>query len=235
MKNKVTYNMFKKEFWTWENLLNKQKFREVKQKHNEGMKGETMKIFGFRSKTNWKMFLATLGYGFIAMFIIVAIINPSSEEVAGDVEAEDPIANVEEEEAEVEEPVVEETVVEKAEREAEEQAQAEAEAEAEAQQEFENSLTVSQKNAIQTADKYIKYSAFSKSGLVEQLEYEGYSNEDATFAVENVEVDWREQAVIQAKNYLDYSAFSRSGLIDQLLYEGHSQEDANYAVNQVGL
>jgi len=69
-----------------------------------------MKILGFRSKKNWKMFLASLVYGFIALFIIIAIIDPSSEEVAGDVEAKDPIAKVEEEATEeVEEPVVEET------------------------------------------------------------------------------------------------------------------------------
>lgn len=67
-----------------------------------------MKIPGFRSKTNWKMGLATLVYGFIALFIIIAIIDPSSEEVAGDVEAEDPSANVEEVAEEVEELVVEE-------------------------------------------------------------------------------------------------------------------------------
>jgi len=96
-------------------------------------------------------------------------------------------------------------------------------------------LTVSQKNAIRKAEDYLDYTAFSKSGLVEQLEYEGFSNEEATFASENIEVNWREQAVLKAEDYLNYSAFSRSGLIDQLLYDGHSQEDANYAVDQVGL
>jgi len=174
-----------------------------------------MKILGFRSKKNWKMFLASLVYGFIALFIIIAIIDPSSEEVAGDVEAKDPIAKVEEEATEeVEEPVVEETPEEP---------------------KVEDSLTVSQKNAIRKAEDYLDYTAFSKSGLVEQLEYEGFSNEEATFASENIEVNWREQAVLKAEDYLNYSAFSRSGLIDQLLYDGHSQEDANYAVDQVGL
>jgi len=174
-----------------------------------------MKILGFRSKKNWKMFSASLVYGFIALFIIIAIIDPSSEEVAGDVEAKDPIAKVEEEATEeVEEPVVEETPEEP---------------------KVEDSLTVSQKNAIRKAEDYLDYTAFSKSGLVEQLEYEGFSNEEATFASENIEVNWREQAVLKAEDYLNYSAFSRSGLIDQLLYDGHSQEDANYAVDQVGL
>ena len=163
------------------------------------------------------------------------------------------VDEVEAEEAEV----VVETAEEKAEREAEEKVQAEKEAEAKAQkeaeekaeaeakaieeaeaqkqQEFEDSLTVAQKNAIRSAENYIDYTAFSKSGLVEQLAYEGYSKEDATLAVENIIVDWREQAVLSAENYLAYTSFSRSGLIKQLEFEGHSNEDANYAADQVGL
>ncbi|OEH53505.1 MULTISPECIES: Ltp family lipoprotein [Oceanobacillus] len=96
-------------------------------------------------------------------------------------------------------------------------------------------MSVSQENAIRQAESYLDFSAFSKSGLIEQLEYEGFSKEDATFAVENIEVDWRAQAVLHAESYLDFSGFSRSGLIDQLLYEGHSEADANYAAEQVGL
>ncbi|MCA5960456.1 Ltp family lipoprotein [Blautia sp. RD014234] len=38
------------------------------------------------------------------------------------------------------------------------------------------------------------YTAFSYSGLVEQLEYEGFSNESSTFAVDNCGADWNEQA-----------------------------------------
>ncbi|NLB20080.1 MAG: hypothetical protein GX829_04440, partial [Clostridium sp.] len=81
----------------------------------------------------------------------------------------------------------------------------------------------------------LDFSAFSRSGLIGQLEYEGFSTEDATYAVDSIGVDWREQAVKSAKNYLDFSAFSRSGLISQLEFEGFSTEDATYAVDQVGL
>ncbi|AFM00766.1 protein of unknown function (DUF1535) [Desulfitobacterium dehalogenans ATCC 51507] len=95
--------------------------------------------------------------------------------------------------------------------------------------------TLSQKNAVAMANDYLDYTAFSKSGLIEQLEYEGFSNEDATYAVNKISVDWKEQAVNMANDYLDYTSFSRSGLIEQLEYEGFSNEDAVYAVDQIGL
>jgi len=79
------------------------------------------------------------------------------------------------------------------------------------------------------------YTAFSRTGLIKQLEYEEYSTEDATWAVDRVTVDWNEQAAKSAKNYLDYSSFSRSGLIDQLIYEGFTPEQAEYGVSQTGL
>ena len=94
---------------------------------------------------------------------------------------------------------------------------------------------MSQQQAVKMAQNYIAYTAFSKSGLVEQLKFEGFVNEDATYAVENIDVDWKEQAVKMAENYLDYSAFSKSGLIEQLIFEGFSEEFATYAANEVGL
>lgn len=98
-----------------------------------------------------------------------------------------------------------------------------------------STATVSQEQAIRKAKDYLAYSAFSASGLVAQLEYEGFSNEDATYAVDNITVDWNEQAAQKAKDYLDYSAFSRQGLIDQLVYEGFTQEQAVYGADSVGL
>ena len=80
----------------------------------------------------------------------------------------------------------------------------------------------------------MKYSAFSYTGLISQLEYEGYSTEDATFAADNCGADWAEQAAKSAKEYLDYSSFSRDGLIDQLEYEGFTHDQAVYGVEQNG-
>lgn len=101
--------------------------------------------------------------------------------------------------------------------------------------EEEPSMTVSQMNAIESAQSYLDYSAFSRKGLIEQLEFEDYSNADATFAVDYVDADWNEQAAKAAADYLDYSSFSRQGLIDQLVFEGYTQKQAEYGVKQVGL
>lgn len=96
-------------------------------------------------------------------------------------------------------------------------------------------MTTSQSNAIRQAENYINTMPFSKTGLAEQLEYEGYSAADAKFAVDQLEVDWRGQAVRHAKQYMETMPFSRDGLIEQLVYEGHSKEDAVYAAGEVGL
>lgn len=46
--------------------------------------------------------------------------------------------------------------------------------------------TLSQRNAVAKAKSYLNYSPFSKSGLTKQLEYEGFSNADATYAVDKI-------------------------------------------------
>lgn len=95
-------------------------------------------------------------------------------------------------------------------------------------------MTIGQNNALASAKSYLAFSAFSHSGLIKQLEYEGYSTEDATFAADNCGADWNEQAAKSAQSYLDYTSFSRQGLIDQLLYEGFTAEQAEYGVTAVG-
>ena len=95
--------------------------------------------------------------------------------------------------------------------------------------------TVSQANAREKAESYLLYSAFSRTGLIKQLEFEGFSTEDATYGVDALDVDWNEQAAKSAAAYLDYSSFSRAGLIEQLIFEGFTQQQAEYGVSKTGL
>lgn len=95
--------------------------------------------------------------------------------------------------------------------------------------------TKAQENALRRAKEYLNTMAFSREGLIKQLEYEGYTHDEAIYGVDNVSVDWNEQAAKKAKEYLDVMAFSREGLIDQLEYEGFSHEQAIYGVDQSGL
>lgn len=97
-----------------------------------------------------------------------------------------------------------------------------------------SSLTLEQQNAIRSVESYLSFTSFSRTGLIDQLEYEGYSTETATFAVDNYNIDWNEQAAKKAQEYLDFSSFSRDELIDQLEYEGFTAEQAEYGVTAVG-
>jgi flagellar biosynthesis GTPase FlhF len=155
-----------------------------------------------------------------------------------DAEAEASVEAAEKAEAEAEARAKEEAEAEAA-KQAEEEAAAKAEAEAKAAEEAEAAKaaegTVSQQNALRSAQNYLDFQAFSHSGLIKQLEFEEYSTEDATWAVDRVEVDWNEQAAKSAQNYLDFQGFSRQGLIDQLIFEGFTPKQAEYGVSQTGL
>lgn len=95
--------------------------------------------------------------------------------------------------------------------------------------------TVAQRSAVRKAESYLNTFAFSRDGLIRQLKYEEYKEEDAVFAVEHIQVDWNKQAVRKAQSYLDTMPFSRERLIQQLRYDGFTPEQAEYGVNSVGL
>ncbi len=97
------------------------------------------------------------------------------------------------------------------------------------------SVTIGEQNALKKAKSYLAYSAFSREGLIDQLEYEGFTNKESVYGVDNCGANWNEQALKKAKSYLDYSSFSRSGLISQLEYEGFTHDQAVYGADSVGL
>lgn len=97
-----------------------------------------------------------------------------------------------------------------------------------------DNVTTGQKNGLSTALQYLSVLSFSRSGLIDQLEYEGFTNEEAVYAVDNCGADWNEQASKCAKHYLELMPFSRQELVDQLLYEGFTQSQAEYGVSQNG-
>ena len=86
--------------------------------------------------------------------------------------------------------------------------------------------TVSQQNAVRKAESYLRSSAFSRSGLISQLEFSGFNTADATYAADALGTNWSNQAIKKAESYLRSSAFSRSGLISQLKFSGFSAADA---------
>ena len=95
--------------------------------------------------------------------------------------------------------------------------------------------TCGEQNALNRANDYLEFMSFSRSGLIDQLEFEGYTTSEAEYAVDNCGADWNEQAVLKAEEYLDFMSFSRSGLIDQLEFEGFTYDQASAAATAVGL
>lgn len=95
-------------------------------------------------------------------------------------------------------------------------------------------VTLGMKNALKKAQLYLDIMSFSRSGLIDQLEFEGFSYSESVYAVDNCGADWNEQAAQKAKTYLEIMAFSRQGLIEQLEFEGFSHEQAVYGVEQNG-
>jgi hypothetical protein len=95
--------------------------------------------------------------------------------------------------------------------------------------------TPAQSNARRSGESYLKTSSFSRIGLINQLEYEGFSLADSTYGVDAIQANWNEQAAQSAASYLKNSTFSRQGLIDQLLYEGFTQAQSEYGVSTTGL
>lgn len=95
-------------------------------------------------------------------------------------------------------------------------------------------IAIGKRNALKSALQYLSHSSFSRNGLVGQLEYEGYTNEESTYAVDNCGADWNEQALKSANSYLSRSSFSHQGLIDQLVYEGFTEEQATYGADNCG-
>ena len=97
-----------------------------------------------------------------------------------------------------------------------------------------NNASIGEKNALKSAKSYLAFTAFSYKGLIGQLEYEGYSNSEATYAADNCGANWKEQALKNAISYLNYTAFSYKGLISQLEYEKYTHEEAVYGADNCG-
>jgi|GEM_PF-2124711 hypothetical protein len=80
-------------------------------------------------------------------------------------------------------------------------------------------LTQQQQSAVEEAKQYLSTEAFSRQGLIDQLDSpdgSGYSVNDATVAVDSLTVNWNTEAVQAAKEYLATEPFSCNNLIAQL-------------------
>ena len=80
--------------------------------------------------------------------------------------------------------------------------------------------------AQQAAQQYLQTQAFSRQGLIDQLDSSAgsqYSQSAATQAVGSLSVDWDKQAVQAAQQYLQTQPFSCAALVEQLASSAGSQ------------
>ena len=181
------------------------------------MRGRTGKPF-YKKWWVWLLAVIVIGIAFSGG-------EEERESVAGDVSGGNPaVLKPVEEEPEVDE--VDDAVVEENEAEEEQPAIEEPEP----LPEENDGATLGEKNA----QNYLDFTAFSYKGLIQQLEFEGFTNEEAVHGADSCGADWKEQAAVKAKDYLGFSSFSRSELIAQLEFEGFTSEEALYGVEAVG-
>ena len=96
------------------------------------------------------------------------------------------------------------------------------------------SESIGEANARQSAEDYLSFMAFSRLGLIDQLLFEGYTQDEAEYGVDALGADWSQQAALSAEAYLELQSFSRGGLIEQLEFEGFTAAEAEYGVTAVG-
>ena len=90
-----------------------------------------------------------------------------------------------------------------------------------------------QQKAIAAAKAYLKYTPVSRQQLIEQLQYEDFSQQDAIYGTDHCDVDWNQQAILSATLYLDYTQANTDEIIAQLEYEGFTHDQAAYAAEHV--
>ena len=99
--------------------------------------------------------------------------------------------------------------------------------------------TVGQTNALRKAESYSDNLHMSKAGIYDQLtsEYgEGFTAEEAQYAIEHIVADWNANALEKAKSYQNNLHMSKSAIYDQLTSEYGEQftaEEAQYAIDNL--
>lgn len=97
--------------------------------------------------------------------------------------------------------------------------------------------TKEQENALKKAESYSKNLHMSKQGIYNQLtsSFEGFSAEDAQYAIDNIVADWNSNALEKAKSYQQNMNMSKNAIYNQLTssVEGFTADEAQYAIDHL--
>lgn len=78
------------------------------------------------------------------------------------------------------------------------------------------------------AKQYIHSNPFSRKGLIEQLEFEGCSNDVATYGADHCDADWKEQAARDASYTAEKRDYSPGETLKYLKDKEYTEEEAKY-------
>lgn len=101
---------------------------------------------------------------------------------------------------------------------------------------IEESITVvrdRKDEALQEALQFVEYSNVSYAGLIEVLEFVGYSHEEAVYAADNCNADWNHEAAECAEGFTKVENFSKERLIELLMSDGYTGEQAEYGASTI--
>ena len=99
--------------------------------------------------------------------------------------------------------------------------------------------TMGQKNALKKAELYSDSMYMSKKAIYNQLvsKYgEGFSKEEAQYAIDNIVADWNRNALEKAKVYQESMSMSKNNIYQQLISaygENFTKEEAQYAIDHL--
>lgn len=92
-------------------------------------------------------------------------------------------------------------------------------------------------NALKKAESYSKLMHMSKKGIYNQLtsSIEGFTDEEAQYAIDNIKADWNTNALEKAKSYQKTMSMSKNAIYNQLTssVEGFTNEEAQYAIDHL--
>lgn len=92
-------------------------------------------------------------------------------------------------------------------------------------------------NALKKAESYSKLMHMSKKGIYNQLtsSIEGFTDEEAQYAIDNIKADWNANALEKAKSYQKTMSMSKNAIYNQLTssVEGFTNEEAQYAIDHL--
>lgn len=99
-----------------------------------------------------------------------------------------------------------------------------------------SALDYESQNCYDTAMSYLDFMAFSRNGLIHQLQYDGYTDNAISNALDLLEKDyvsWDIEALKKAQEYMETFSFSQQRLYEQLIHDGFTEEQANYGASYV--